>query len=240
MNPEELRELLGAFALDAIDDQRERERVQHFLLDDADARAELHELEQAVGWLGHASPQPSAGSWDAVRRAIAQDLADEAQPSRPTDPAPDPEPVTSIADFTARRSARYWKPLAAVAAAIMLIFAIGGIAGLVGDDSRSTQIQRVALSAPDGSTAAEVTLRADGTGTIHSTTLPKAPDGHIYQLWAQTSHNATMHSAGVLGASVRDESVRVPSDAVRVAISVEPDGGSVRPTTDPVALSGTF
>ena len=55
LTPEELHELLGAFALGALDDD-ERAQVEDYVLHDADARAELHQLEHAVAWLGHASP----------------------------------------------------------------------------------------------------------------------------------------------------------------------------------------
>jgi len=46
-----------------------------------------------------------------------------------------------------------------------------------------------------------------------------------------------MHSAGILGRSPGGRRIRVPTDSVRIAISVEPDGGSRAPTTDPVAIS---
>ena len=73
LTPEELRELLGAFALDAVDPE-ERAQVEEFVLDDRDARVELHQLEHAVAWLGHASPRPSDAAWNAVRLEMARDL----------------------------------------------------------------------------------------------------------------------------------------------------------------------
>lgn len=245
MNPEELRELLGAFALGAIDDDEERARVQEFVLEDPDARAELHELEQAVGWLGHASPQPTAESWDAVRRAMDQDLADDAARAVAADTASESGSVTPLAAHRVGRSARYWKPLVAVAAAVALLVAIGGVALLAGEGSGSrppqtVALSRVALRAPDGSRAAVMTIRSDGTGTIRSTAMAPAPEGRVYQLWARTLQDPAFQSAGVLGASVGSQRVRVPRDATLVAISIEPAGGSVRPTTDPVAVSRTF
>ena len=63
MTPErsanEMRELLGAYALNALDPE-ERAQVDAFLLSDPEARAELHELEHAAAWLGHASLRPPA------------------------------------------------------------------------------------------------------------------------------------------------------------------------------------
>ena len=224
LTPDELRGLLGAFALGAVD-AHEREQVEEFVLDDRDARAELHQLEHAVAWLGHASPRPSEQSWDSLRLEMDRDLAA-------------PGTVTSMATFESRRNRRGWRQLIAVAAAaVILVGTAIGVARVIEKDSGGPTTRTIALHAPSGRTAVEASIARDGDGSIRTSNLPAAPAGHVYQLWAQPTTTAPMHSAGILGRSPAGHHVHIPPGSARIAISVEPDGGSPAPTTDPVAVS---
>jgi hypothetical protein len=242
LNPEELRELLGVFALGAVDDD-EREQVESFVLDDLAARAELHQLEHAVAWINHASPRPGEATLDALRMEMQQDLALGAV----TDPAPgaDDGPgdnetgdnVVSLTSFESKRPANNWRRLVAVAAAVLIVVGTAiGIGSVILKDSGSPA-HNVALKAPDGSTAVVVRVESNGTGTIRTTSLPAPAPGHIYQLWSQPTATSPMHSAGLLGRSPSGRTFRIPSRADRLAISEEPAGGSREPTTNPVAVS---
>lgn len=239
LTPEELRELLGAFALDAVDPE-ERAQVEEFVLDDRDARVELHQLEHAVAWLGHASPRPSDDAWNAVRLEMARDLEHDEDPleHRASD-------VVSMADFASRRGRRSWRQIVAVAAAglVLLGTAIAVARVIVKDSSSSTSrsaLRTVSLQSPDGGVPVRVLLDHDGRGSVRSSDLPTALRGHVYQLWAQSSPTASMHSAGLLGRSPKGHHIHIPVGSVRIAISVEPEGGSAEPTTDPVAVSGAL
>jgi len=227
LTPAELRELLGAFALGAVDDD-ERALVEELVLHDTDARAELHQLEHAVAWLGHASPRASEASWQAVRDQIAADT----EPDVITPVAP-VAPVASLAEHRARRPR--WQRLTAVAAALALV--IGGtlaVRELTRSDPTATT---VALAGPDGAVVVTARIASDGHGHIVTSSLPSAPAGHEYQLWAQSTETQPIQSAGLLGPSPAGEAISVPRHAVRIAISVEPTGGSRAPTTTPVAIS---
>ena len=241
LTPDELRELLGAFALGAVG-PGEREQVEAFVLDDRDARIELHQLEHAVAWLGHASPRPSEASWDAVQREMAADLEAERMVERT---APAAVPVTAgvatVADLDAHRTRRNWRQLVAVAAATLVLLGTAiGVAKVIVSDSKNPPGRAVALRAPDGGIPIRIVLDRNGSGSVRSSELPPALAGHVYQLWAQSSATAPMHSAGLLGRSPKGHRVRVPEGSFRIAVSVEPDGGSAAPTTDPVAVSGTL
>ena len=237
MNPDELRELLGAFALGAVG-RDEREQVETFVLDDLDARGELHQLEHAVAWLGHGSPRPSRASWNAVQREMEADL--EAERVAVVSAAP-PDSMAPVADLAAHRSRRNWRQLVAVAAAAALLLGTGiGVANVILKDSKNPPGRSVALRAPDGGVPIRIVLERNGSGAVRSSDLPPALAGHVYQLWAQSSATAPMHSAGLLGRSPKGQRLHIPPGSVRIAISVEPDGGSVEPTTDPVAVSGTL
>ena len=223
LTPDELRGLLGAFALGAVD-EHEREQVEEFVLNDRDARAELHQLEHAVAWLGHASPRPSEQSWNSLRLEMDRDLGG-------------PGTVTSMTTFESRRNRRSWRQLVAVAAAaVVLVGTAVGVARVIEKDSGPTT-RTVALHAPTGHTAVEASIARNGDGSIRTSNLPAAPAGHVYQLWAQPTSAAPMQSAGLLGRSPAGHHLHIPPGSVRIAISVEPDGGSPAPTTKPVAVS---
>ena len=240
LTPDELRELLGAFALGAVG-PGEHEQIEAFVLDDRDARSELHQLEHAVAWLGHASPRPSEASWDAVQREIAADLEVERMVERTGTTAAPAHAMAPIADLVAHRSRRNWRQIVAVAAAsIVLLGTAIGVANVILEDSKNPPGRAVALRSPDGRIPIRITLDRNGSGSVRSSELPPALAGHVYQLWAQSSATAPMHSAGLLGRSPKGHHLRVPAGSFRIAVSVEPDGGSTEPTTDPVAVSGTL
>ena len=236
LTPDELRELLGAFALGAVE-PGEREKVEAFVLEDRDARTELHQLEHAVAWLGHGSPRPSRASWNAVQREMEADLEAE----RVAVVTSTPDSTAPVADLAAHRNRRNWRQLVAVAAAAALLLGTGiGVAKVILKDSKNPPGRSVALRAPDGGVPIRIVLERNGSGAVRSSDLPPALAGHVYQLWAQSSATAPMHSAGLLGRSPKGHHVRVPEGSFRIAVSVEPDGGSIEPTTDPIAVSGTL
>ncbi len=241
LTPDELSELLGAFALGAVG-PGEREQVEAFVLDDRDARSELHRLEHAVAWLGHASPRPSEASWDAVQREIAADLeADRMVERTGTTAEPATAAMAPVADLADHRSRRSWRQIVAVAAAtIVLLGTAIGVANVILKDSKTPPGRSVALRSPDGGIPIRITLHRNGSGLVRSSDLPPALSGHVYQLWYQSSATAPMHSAGLLGRSPKGHQLRVPEGSFRIAVSVEPVGGSTEPTTDPVAVSGTL
>jgi anti-sigma-K factor RskA len=235
LTPDERRDLLGAFALGALDDT-ERAEVEQYVLDDTDARVELHQLEHAVAWLGHASPRPSAASWEAVRSEIARDVAAADAPATDDAPVMETNGVVSLEEVRSRRAIGGWRRLTAVAAAVLIVVGSAIAVGNIIDHDSTTPTRTIALRAAGGRTTV-ARIGRDGTGTITTTNLPPAPAGHVYQLWAQTDPKASMRSAGIVGASLAGHHIRVPADTVRIAISVEPDGGSPAPTTDPVGIS---
>ncbi|MGZ4677657.1 MAG: anti-sigma factor [Acidimicrobiia bacterium] len=235
---DEVRELLGAFALGAVDDE-ERARVESLVLHDLDARAELHELEHAVAWLGHASPRPSAASWAAVEQAMAAHLASGSggDTEDAADVAAAPTEVAPVVPLAPRRAGRPpWHRIGAIAAAVALVVG-GALAVEILTDSDRGATTTVAMVAPDGSVAVTARLEADGTGTIVRSSLPRATVGHEYQLWTQRRPDQPMRSAGLLGRTAEGDRIHVPRGATRMAISVEPAGGSPVPTTSPVAIS---
>lgn len=227
--PEELRELLGAYALNAIDAD-ERAQVDALLLTDADARAELHELEHAAAWLGHASLRPRAAAWDEIAAEVARD------PETPA--APDPTPIRVRRHPASRR-------LLAIAATVLI--AVAGVAGVVAlasrDDgkapvaaraaaaARRSDARLVALRSPDQPWAARVVVLPDGTAYIRAHDMPAPGAGRELQLWSVTPSGPV--SAGAMHGT-QWQQFRAAPGATAFAVTNEPQGGSRVPTTTPL------
>ena len=89
----------------------------------------------------------------------------------------------------------------------------------------------------DGSTATIVISRSEGRAVIRTTDMAPAPDGKVYELWLQTPAGE-MEPAGLMP-DLRDATKLLDGDASRatgVGITVEPDGGSDQPTSQPIAF----
>jgi anti-sigma-K factor RskA len=126
--------------------------------------------------------------------------------------------------------------VAVAAAAVIVVGSAIAVGSAILKDS-GNPAHTVALNAPDGRPAVVVHVASNGSAVIQTASLQKPASGHVYQLWSQPKADAPMQSVGVLGRTPSGHRVRIPSPSVRLAISVEPDGGSTQPTTDPVAIS---
>jgi anti-sigma-K factor RskA len=62
--------------------------------------------------------------------------------------------------------------------------------------------------------------------------LPELDDERVYQLWAV--HGEEVVSVGVLHDTDEGAAMGMPEEDTRVAVTVEPDGGSEQPTTTPI------
>lgn len=245
LTPDQQRELLGVYALDALDDD-ERAEVTELVLTDESARAELHTLQLGVAWLDHASTGAPLHVWRAIEREIA-----------PETKVPAVE-VAPAVDLGARRAARTvrtaherprWSRVLAVAAAALALVAVtlGVVIANTGDESSPTVAAlaaradaRGATDAPlltaDGDRAGRVVVAADGRAYLVWSTPPAVAAGsRTYQLWELTPEGP--RSAGLLGGAAADHQFRVGSDATAVAVTLEPRGGSLAPTGSPVVTA---
>jgi negative regulator of sigma E activity len=108
------------------------------------------------------------------------------------------------------------------------------------DQARATSIARV-VTAPDahvetartsaGGSVTVVTSAALREAVVSSSGMKSLPSSRVYQVWVMNSSGA--RSAGLMHGSSLLAAVR-PGD--RIGITVEPAGGTARPTTTPVAV----
>lgn len=225
----EIHALSGAYAVDALDDH-ERELFERHLALCPDCRDEVDSLREAAALLPavtETTPPPS------VRDAVLAGISTV----RPLPPV--------VAPATGRP--RLFSPRLLVAAAV-----------LVGGTLAVTQPwQDDAPTPPGDSPADRVILASDaihstvpmrgGTATLyHSESLGRAvlvtdgvrdaPDERTYELWLQV--DGAMVPAGLFHDG-GDREVMVIGDsapATAAGITVEPEGGSEAPTTEPIAL----
>ena len=230
------RDLLGAWAVDAVDDV-ERRAVERLLREDPDAAEEARELRAVVGRLaGTSTAEPPAE----LRQRVLDAIEDA-----PQDHAPRGTPAHADRRATPRRGQlRWWAAAAAVLAAVAVPTGIA-----IQQDQRADraeqQVQAIteALAEPDaelvtapvtGGGHAAMVRSADGA-LVALRDLPALAD-RDYQLWV--IEDDAPSSAGILHA--RDgrataEVADAPGDAA-LAVTIEPTGGSAQPTTDPVVV----
>ncbi|MCX5396008.1 anti-sigma factor [Streptomyces sp. NBC_00102] len=246
MSTAELHTLTGAYALHALPEDERRAFERHLAECEACGQ-EVAELSATASRLALAvAAAPPRGMRDEVLRRIAtvrQEAPGHGVPGRVTGSAPG-------------RTGRWsrWALAACIAAAA----ALGGVALWQSQVARGAQqeadrahrqnesVARV-LSAPDARTAPGRPA-AGGRGTVVvSASVNRAvflasgmappPRGKVYQLWF--ADGGTMRPAGLMDPDAADGSVLMdgPVDrATGVGITVEPAGGSARPTSEPLAL----
>jgi hypothetical protein len=109
------------------------------------------------------------------------------------------------------------------------------------DQARATAIARV-VTAPDahvdtarasaGGSVTVVTSAALREAVVSTSGMASLPSSRVYQVWVMSPSGA--RSAGLMqGSSLLASAVR-PGD--QIGITVEPAGGTTRPTTSPVAV----
>jgi len=226
----DIHTLSGAYAVDALDDI-ERAKFERHLSECSTCLAEVDSLREAAAVLADtAFMAPPAALRDRVLAGI--------ETVRPL------PPVVSLA--TERRKRRF-PALVAAAAVITLIGA--GVAVTQPWQDQTTQVTLTAaeriLQAPDaetwtkspvtGGTIKVTRSRSLNQAVVQAKGLAQLPDDKTYQLWLQ--HDGEMVTAGLLtdasGATVVLDGD--PGTAQATAVSVEPAGGSPKPTNFPIA-----
>jgi anti-sigma-K factor RskA len=103
---------------------------------------------------------------------------------------------------------------------------------LAAQDSRT-----VGASLPGGGRAVVVVSDSKHEAALVGTGMSSPPPGHVYQLWYLGSDNTAV-SAGLFTPAANGTAAVLlqgdPTRAAKIGLTIEPDGGSPRPTTTPV------
>ncbi len=241
LRPEEIEELLGAYALDAVDDD-ERRQIEEYLATNPRARAELQQHREVATMLAITGAPAPEGLWDRIAASI------EGQA---------PEPGPELAKVLPHRR-RPWGviaagAIAAVAAAVVAILGIGfvdrgrQVDRLQQQAGANVDLQRmfaqaaadphatlVNLVSPDGALNARAVIEPNGTGFLAAQDLPALTD-RVYQLWGAIGDK--LISLGVLGPHPGVVTFSASGDLKALAVTTEQPGGVVV-SRQPAALKG--
>ena len=199
MTHEELQDLLGAYALDAVDPDEVVELERH-LLECARCRAEVEEHREVAGLLAHSGTDAPDGLWERIAGSL--------------DAEPPPMRVLPAAAAAARPRRPVLAWVAGAAAAVLV-----GVLGVqvVDQGRRIDELQQAAAEDPArrafelakaeaGSRVVELTgdgvvleavLTSDGDGWLDASPLAELDRSRTYQLWGASGE--VLVSLGVLG-----------------------------------------
>jgi hypothetical protein len=237
MTHNEIAELLGAYALDAVDAD-EAALVEDHLASCARCRSELADHREVAALLGHSGADAPPGVWDRIAGTLESA----------------PPPI----DLHTERRRRRRLPIvpAVVGVAAALLIAVLGVQ-VHDQDQRIDTLQTAladpmtpafesalddphsrlfALTSDDGDIVLRGAVTEDGVAYLRASALPDLPESKTYQLWGAAGDQLV--SLGVLGESPTVLSFR--ANPYRLFAITEEDGpGVVRSANRPV-VSGTL
>jgi anti-sigma-K factor RskA len=214
-NHAELQELLGAFALDAVDPD-ERVRVEAHVAHCEGCRAEVAMHHRALACLTPDEPA-SLGAWSAIGEQTRGRRAG------------------------LRRSVVAAAAVVLLVGGLVIGLAVLGsderdddlaaVAEASFDDPAATELT---LVDDDGAHRARVAVLPDGAGFVALDDLPVLQGDRTYQLWQITGEDEPV-SLGLLGPGEGYAAFHVGAPRGTLAISEEPEGGVPAPTGAVVA-----
>jgi hypothetical protein len=241
MTHDELQDLLGAYALDAVDAE-EAEAVEVHLRSCPRCQAEVEAHRETAAWLAHGGATAPEGVWDRIAGSLEEAPPEMARmlPWETREPrAPRVGPR--------RRPTLAW--VAGVAAALLLV--LGGVAvnqqRRLDRFERRDGIEQALASAVSNPRARQVSLQSpadptrqvkavvlpDGTGyLVVKDGLPALDDSRTYQLWGVD--DVKVVSLGVLGNHPSIVPFHTTANVRTLAITEEERGGVVASKNDPV------
>lgn len=226
---EDLHSLIAPYALDALD-PAERARFEAHLTQCVNCQSELSGFVATAARLGDVEGlAPPAG----LRERLMSEVSTTRQ-ERPT--------VIALTQSRLRRTL----PRLVMAAAF-LVGAVG-IGGYVAerDTTNDLRADRAAITALMSAADATTTDRTfDGGGHVRlvssdeadtayivATDLPRLDGGKVYQVWVVTGDSPTSEGVFATSGEMIMEDI---AGADRIAVTIEPKGGSKQPTTAPIA-----
>ena len=242
-NVPEIEELIGAYALDAVDPD-EREVVERHLAVCARCRAELAEHREVAALLAYEGQPAPTDVWDRIVTSL------EEPPPAMRLRLDAPADVASLDEHRrARGQSRVLATIAGMAAAIALV--LGLVVVTQRDDSDQTSLVELAEAAMDDPSSTKTTLRpadggsgaeatavvtTDGRGFLVAEDLPALESDRTYQLWGVANDQAI--SLGVLGPAPDVAAFQV-DDGTRFAayaITDETAGGVIASQNQPLVI----
>jgi anti-sigma-K factor RskA len=234
----EIEELLGAYALDALEPD-ERAIVDQHLGECPRCRAELADHLEVAALLGNTGAPAPAGLWTRISESL-----EEPPPALRLSLAPVAGPAAAI-DLASRNRRRTRLLVGAVAAAVLIILGLGAqivheerrmddmaaaisTEGLQGDMVRAMadpNNNQMTLASPSGEPmSAAAVMTGSGTGYFMATSMPPLADDQTYQLWGVMGDGQVV-SLGVLGHDPHMAVFQASGGLTGLAVTEEVKGG---------------
>jgi anti-sigma-K factor RskA len=242
----DVADLLGAYALDAVDPDEAR-RVEAHLASCPRCRAEVQMYQETAAFLAYAGTDAPEGIWARIGEQIFAAGSDETQA------------LPDLAAVRARRSIAWTRArgvavaLATVAAAAITLLGVevGHLNGRVatlqsaqGQNGLATGAlsalmsphRDVVLTSSNESTSASVAIAPDGDAYWLGSSLKVLPTSRTYEVWGYVE--GQYRDLGLIGSAPGGlATFRVTKGVTKLLITNEPEGGTRAPTT-PVLISG--
>lgn len=264
MNPKPSKDLAlnsGAYVLHALSDA-ETAQFEALLAESEETRAEVTELADTAVELGLsvAPVEPPASLRSSILDAIAT-----APQLAPLPVEEDHEiavapvtttPVVNLAEVRARRQwySRPLTTLVAAAAAVALLFGggvavnavvqmqqVGATASSITQIQAASDFQRRTVDVSNGGTATLIWSVSMRRSALLGSDLTKLPSGKTYELWYIGKNGPT--AAGTFDADGSKTMSVVLTGKMNVGdtigVTIEPAGGSVKPTSNPIVVVTT-
>jgi anti-sigma-K factor RskA len=267
MTHDEVSELLGAFALDAVD-QDEYEQIEAHLAECPRCRAEVDAHREVAAALGNSVEPLPEGLWSSIASRLPPRQDEETPPMpllvRDSDTQGIPAwtfhaPRAPRSSHTPRSARGRLAALGSIAVAAAAVAVVLGV-NVAHDDHQISQLHAavgtsahaavlaaldtpgrkvVHMESPNQHQLAEFVVVPDGRGYLVKSKLPALPSGETYQLWGVSDRHAI--SLGILGQSPYQATFTSAGSRApsTLAITVEPAGGSVTPTGS-MLVTGTI
>lgn len=243
----------GAYALDALDDL-DRKLFEKHLAESEETRNELTELSDTAVLLGLAVEPVSPPA--RLRANIMDALATTPQlaPLPVVEQVPEQFPSTAFPGAVERKAQVRWfaRPaatLVAAAAAVALIFGGGALASTINQNTQqqaqadqlaaingASDSQRVVADVSDGGSATLVWSSKLASSVLMVEGVTPLSSDQVYELWYIDSNGP--RAAGTFTVGSSGTTWRVLDGKMgkgdTVGLTIEPAGGSSKPTTAPV------
>ncbi len=234
----QIEELLGAYALDAVDMQEAAAVLAH-LGECPRCASEVSAHQEVASKLAQAGAPAPEGLWDRIAVALEE-----------------PPPALELARVSPFSSKRDPVPMRAAVGVLAAAVAVTGILGVqvIRQENRVDELtaemrhgaleqaaasanadaraERVTLRSEDGSTYAEAVIQPNGKCYLVRHNLPGLSGDRTYQLWGKVG-NRTI-SLGVLGPNPGVVAFNANGELTTVAITSEEGGGSSLPSGQPL------
>jgi len=239
MNGCEHRETVASYVLGALPED-EHERFATHLATCDDCQSGVAELQVAADALPLAAAQlvPPPDLKDRIMAVVRSEAhLQSAAETRGDEPAPAPRRPWWRRPFLAVRPL----PAAAAAAVLIALGVVGGVLLSGGESTRTVQGKVEIASAPNA--RASLQLSNDAT-KLSVRNMPPPPSGKVYQVWLKRPAQDPTPTTALFRVDSRGSAdVEVQRGKLKgveqVLVTAEPDGGSMKPTSNPVIAVST-